>query len=322
MARWQIGMARVALALAVLLGAVPADAQKRIALTFDDVPRDHGAFLTPDQRTEALIAALGRAGVRQAAFFVNPEHLLEPDGVHGAAHIRAYVAAGHVIANHSYDHPHLSELTARGLSCERRSRTEMAQGPQGRSAVVPLPVPRRGRGGQGQARRGPRGAQGAAPLCDGRRIGLEHGGSGAARGRGAQGDRYGGAARPLCRDDGSGGRLLRRAGDQDDRPLARARDPAPRDRSRRAVHRGPRRGAAQGRVGDRHRRRGLRRSIRTAMPDTPSAQGTLIEALAWEKGLPRWYDRDNTAIANALFAERVLHETPAPPAPTVANPAP
>ncbi len=58
------------------------------------------------------------------------------------------------------------------------------------------------------------------------------------------------------------------------------------------------------------------------MPDTPSAQGTLIEALAWEKGLPRWYDRDNTAIANALFAERVLHETPAPPAPTVANPAP
>ena len=44
--------------------------------------------------------------------------------------------------------------------------------------------------------------------------------------------------------------------------------------------------------------------------DTPSAQGTLTEMLAWQKGLPapRWYERNTVAIANRLFASRVLHE--------------
>lgn len=51
------------------------------------------------------------------------------------------------------------------------------------------------------------------------------------------------------------------------------------------------------------------------MPDVPVAQGTLTEALAWEKGLPppRWYQRNGIAGASRLFAERVLHETPAAP---------
>jgi len=50
--------------------------------------------------------------------------------------------------------------------------------------------------------------------------------------------------------------------------------------------------------------------LRDAAPDTPFAQGTLIEALAWEKGLPapRWYDRNDLRIANPLFAKRVLGE--------------
>ena len=54
--------------------------------------------------------------------------------------------------------------------------------------------------------------------------------------------------------------------------------------------------------------------IRRLMPDVPSAQGTLTEALAWEKGLPapRWYERNDTRIADALFATRVLKEKPAP----------
>jgi hypothetical protein len=48
-------------------------------------------------------------------------------------------------------------------------------------------------------------------------------------------------------------------------------------------------------------------------PDVPSAQGTLPEAIAWEQGLPapRWYERNNTDLANRLFSERVLKETPA-----------
>jgi hypothetical protein len=53
--------------------------------------------------------------------------------------------------------------------------------------------------------------------------------------------------------------------------------------------------------------------LKTAAPDVPSANGTLTELLAWEKGLPapRWYARNDLRIANPLFAERVLHEKPA-----------
>ena len=57
--------APVSLLLAALFAlAAPAAAQKRIALSFDDVPRAPGTFMTPQQRTDRLIAALRRAGVR------------------------------------------------------------------------------------------------------------------------------------------------------------------------------------------------------------------------------------------------------------------
>lgn len=92
--------------------AVANEPERRIALTFDDVPRQRGAFLTPDERTEKLVAALKAAGVKQAAFFVNPGRLSKPDGVGGEARIATYAAAGHVIANHSFSHNHLSEVTA------------------------------------------------------------------------------------------------------------------------------------------------------------------------------------------------------------------
>ncbi len=98
-------MRRLALfLLAILLGAAPAVAQRRIALTFDDVPRSRGAFFTPDERTERLIAQLRRARVPQAAFFVTTGNLDRPDGAGGEARIAAYVAAGHVIGNHSHSH--------------------------------------------------------------------------------------------------------------------------------------------------------------------------------------------------------------------------
>jgi peptidoglycan-N-acetylglucosamine deacetylase len=81
---------------------------KRIALSFDDVPRAAGAFFTPAERTERLIAGLAEAGVEQAAFFVTTGQLETPDGEGGEARIAAYAAAGHVIANHSHRHWPLS----------------------------------------------------------------------------------------------------------------------------------------------------------------------------------------------------------------------
>ncbi|WP_230769258.1 polysaccharide deacetylase family protein [Sphingomonas sp. Leaf4] len=102
----------IGMLMAALLAAMPAAAQKRIALTFDDAPRSAGAFLTLDQRTVKLIAALHRAGVTQAAFFVNPGNLADAaDGVDGVDRLTDYVAAGHVLADHSYSHPALSKLT-------------------------------------------------------------------------------------------------------------------------------------------------------------------------------------------------------------------
>jgi len=98
--------------LALLALATPAHAQKRIAFSFDDVPRRPGGFMTVEQRTTRLIAALRHLGIRQAAFFINPGHLLEPYGAGGERRIGRYVRAGHVIANHSYSHPSLSEIGA------------------------------------------------------------------------------------------------------------------------------------------------------------------------------------------------------------------
>lgn len=104
------------LVLAVLLAfvAVPVAAQdaKRIAISFDDIPRHPGGFMTPDERTIALIEGLKEAGVEQAAFFVTTGNLDDDYGSNGEARIRAYVEAGHVIANHSHSHGWLWNVDA------------------------------------------------------------------------------------------------------------------------------------------------------------------------------------------------------------------
>ncbi len=100
------------LLIACLMADGVAAQDKRIALTFDDVPRQAGAFMTPGERHVALLAQLRDAGVDQAAFFVTPGNLEKPDGADGEAYIDAYVAAGHVIANHSFAHSHLRTSTA------------------------------------------------------------------------------------------------------------------------------------------------------------------------------------------------------------------
>jgi len=117
--------------VALVVFASPAVAQKRIALSFDDVPRRPGAFMTVEQRTERLVAALRRAGVRQAAFFVNPGHLEMPFGEGGEARIAAYVRAGHVIANHSYSHPSLSRIGAEAYVADLDRATQWLQGRRG-----------------------------------------------------------------------------------------------------------------------------------------------------------------------------------------------
>jgi peptidoglycan-N-acetylglucosamine deacetylase len=104
----------IALMLTVQSKDVPAvnagDGSKRIALSFDDAPRGPGAFLDANVRPQLLIAALERAGVKQAVFFSNPGRIDTSNDA--AAQLRAYVAAGHVLANHTATHPVLSNVSA------------------------------------------------------------------------------------------------------------------------------------------------------------------------------------------------------------------
>jgi peptidoglycan-N-acetylglucosamine deacetylase len=103
----------IAALLLALLAALPAAAQeKRIAFSFDDVPRHAGAFFTPDERTMRLIAGMAEAGITQAGMFVTPHNLGNDDGQGGEYRIRAYAAAGHVLANHSASHTSLNDMTA------------------------------------------------------------------------------------------------------------------------------------------------------------------------------------------------------------------
>jgi peptidoglycan/xylan/chitin deacetylase (PgdA/CDA1 family) len=97
-------------ALSALAAPAAAEDAKRIALTFDDVPRHTGAFLTDDERTSLLVEGLREAGVEQAAFFVTTGNLDTSAG--GVERIARYVAAGHVLANHTHSHRHLSEVSA------------------------------------------------------------------------------------------------------------------------------------------------------------------------------------------------------------------
>lgn len=82
---------------------------KRIAITFDDAPRNDGAFFSGPERTQKLIEALNEADVGQAAFFVTTRNI-KTDA--DADRVRAYAAAGHVIANHSHAHDWLRNTAA------------------------------------------------------------------------------------------------------------------------------------------------------------------------------------------------------------------
>lgn len=91
-------------------GKATASAPKTIALSFDDSPRGPGAFMTVEQRNLLLIAALKKAGVDQAVFFANPGRITPGDG--DEARLDRYVAAGHVIGNHTFLHPGLMRTPA------------------------------------------------------------------------------------------------------------------------------------------------------------------------------------------------------------------
>ena len=294
-----------------------AEAQKRIALSFDDGPRGRGAFFTPDERTKRLIAGLKAAKVKQAAFFVVPGQLGHDDGVGGEQRIAAYVAAGHVIADHSFTHRHLNELPAAEYVADIDRAEAWLKDRKGRRPWFRYPF--LDEGGDDQAKV-------AAVRAALKARGLHNG---------------------YATVDGSDWNIESRtadavkAGKKVDLPALRdlyvetmvqAADFAE-GLSRKTWGRQPvqvillhETDVAALFIADfvaALRKDGW--TIVTAdeayadpiaklAPIVPSANGTLVELAAWEKGLPkpRWYERNNIDLANRLFDERVLHETKAP----------
>ncbi len=299
--------------LIVLLLPFPAAAQKMIALSFDDAPRRPGAFFTPDERTQRIIAELKDAKAPQAVFFVNPGAIGHDDGVGGAERIAAYVAAGHVIANHSNSHPHLRAMTADAYLADIDAAEVWLKGRPGYRPWFRFPF--LDEGGKDKAKR------------DALRQGL--------------------AARGL-----SNGYVTAESSDWHLENLTREAVQAGKEIDRRAlgnlyvtwhveaadfadnmmkkvIGRQPvqvlllhETDLAALFIGDMIQ--ALRNDgwtvvsadqayadpIGALMPDTPSANGTLTEALAWQAGVPapRWYRYNDTEFATAGFRAEVLGE--------------
>jgi peptidoglycan-N-acetylglucosamine deacetylase len=284
--------------------------EKVIALSFDDVPRGPGAFLDPRKRAAMLITALAEADVVQALFFVNPGRI---DSEADALMVDSYAAAGHVIANHSFTHPHLREVSAEAYLADIDKAEEWLKGRPGYRPWFRYPF--LDEGGRDKAKR------------DAVRAGL------AARG----------LSNGYVTVDGSDWNIealavtAKRDGHAIDMDALRDLYVETHVESAEFSHALAQR--AVGRpiphmlllhetdlaalfIGDlvaALRAQGwvvvtadavYADPIYRALPDTPFAAGTLTEQLAWEKGLPapRWYARNDTDYAGRLFRERVLHQ--------------
>ena len=305
-------------ALGLLLAACatvaepPAGGAKRIALTFDDVPRSAGAFMTPDERTSLLIESLQRTGVEQAAFFVNPGSIAQSNG--GAERIARYVAAGHVLANHTYSHPHLSELSAEAFLADIDKAAEWLNRQPGNRPWMRYPF--LDEGGSDKAKvaavragLAARGLHNGVVTIDASDWGYD---DMAIQAKAAGKTLDMAALRDLWVEshveaaeyyDGLARRALGRSPahimllhEADVTALHVA------DLVQALKAKGWTIVAADEAFAD---------PLAKMLPDVPSAQGTITEMVAWERGLPepRWYPRNNQRLAAAEFNRRVLKET-------------
>lgn len=103
--RLQSTMTMLFLSLGLL--SSPFVMAKEIAITFDDSPRFAQGLLTGPERAKKLISNLSKHQVEQVAFFSVSKHLDDE----GTRRLKAYSDAGHLIANHSYDHPDFNQLS-------------------------------------------------------------------------------------------------------------------------------------------------------------------------------------------------------------------
>lgn len=310
-------IARLLLILALLLGSSPALADKRIALSFDDAPRSRGGFFTPDQRTRRIIAALRATRAPQAVFFVVPGQIGHDDGIGGDRRIAAYVRAGNVIANHSFSHKHLSEIGALAFLDDIDKADAWLRHRPGFRPWFRFPF--LDEGGTDKARRDVvRAGLAARGLSNGyvtaessdwhlEAMAAEARAAGKPMDMTALGRLY--VSWHVEAADFADGLLYKTTGRQPAQVmLLHETDLAAlylSDLIRALRKDGWTVISADEAYAD---------PLRAEMPDTPFANGTLTEALAWQKGLPnpRWYRYNDMKLARETFNRDVLGETANP----------
>lgn len=303
-------MVLAALVAALSIAQEP-ETTKRIAFTFDDVPRAAGVLYTQDERTQRLIEGLKEAGVEQAAFFLNPKNIPTNEGAE--ARITAYVAAGHVIANHTFSHPWLSKVTAKAYLADLDKGAEWFEGREGTRPWFRYPFLDEGRDDKvkrdavrdGLAARGLTNAYVTVDASDwfyegaledatreGKAIDQEALAALFIESHVEAAEFYAELAqRTLGRQPAHV--MLMHENDLSALTLV--------DLVKALKTKGWQIITADEAYADPI-------AIEAMRYDTPSAAGTLIEQLAWQKGLPspRWYARNNTRLAEAEFRKRVL----------------
>jgi peptidoglycan/xylan/chitin deacetylase (PgdA/CDA1 family) len=113
------GLGRLLLSAAVVLSAlaasaaaqVPAQPQRRVAVTFDDLPTPYGELEDMRRITARLLAPLRRHRV-PAVGFVNEGRLFRPGELDArAAVLKAWLDAGMELGNHTFSHIDLRRAT-------------------------------------------------------------------------------------------------------------------------------------------------------------------------------------------------------------------
>lgn len=288
---------------------IPKPTAKRIAITFDDPPRGSGGFMTPVERTRRLIDGMRASGVWQAAFFANPGRISKARGEERL--LRAYANAGHVLANHTAHHRGLSQVgAARFLADVDAAEAWLRRQPNYRPW---LRFPFLDEGGRDKGRRDAvraglkaRGMRIAPITVDGSDWNMEANVLAAKR-----------AGRPIDMD------ALRtlyiethfQSAEWSDRLARRVLGRSPTHVL--LLHETDLAALFLPDLIDTLRKAGwdivtmdqaMADPDLAAEPDVDFANGSIIQMLAWQRGVSgdRWYDRNEPEVANRLFRERVL----------------
>lgn len=292
--------------------ALAGDGSKRIAFSFDDAPRGPGAFLDADIRPQLLTAALKRARVKQAVFFTNPGRV---DASNDAeAQLRAYVTAGHVLANHTATHPVLSDVSADRFLADIDKAEDWLKAEKGYRPWFRFP--QLDEGGKNSAKRDAvraglktRGLRNGYVTADGwdwylESLTIKAQKSGKRIDQNALRDLYV-ETHVLAANfaDGLARRALARAPahmlllHETDLAALYIEDLV------KALH-------ADGWTIITADEAYTDPMGKLPPPVIADANGTLIQMISWDKGVkgPRWFERNEVAVMNSLFKERVLHE--------------